>query len=45
MAVMVVPFLFFAPTEPKKKKSDINTSPALISHFDRTLLVESTVAA
>lgn len=29
----------------KKKKSDINTSPALISHFDRTLLFESTVAA
>ena len=23
----------------KKKKSDINTSPALISHFDRTLLI------
>ena len=27
------------PTELKKKKSDINTSPALISHFDRTLLI------
>ncbi len=36
MALMAVPF-HFAPTEPKKKKSDINTSPALISHFDRTL--------
>ena len=29
----------------EKKKSDINTSSALISHFDRTLLVELTVAA
>ncbi len=29
----------------EKKKSDINTSAALISHFDRTLLVELTVAA
>ena len=27
------------PDRTEKKKSDINTSPALISHFDRTLLI------
>ena len=25
MAVMVVPFLFFTPTEPKKRNNDVNT--------------------